>query len=161
MKVGVISDTHIPFAANDLPKSIYENFKGVELILHAGDLAEMSVLEKLKKICKTVAVRGNMDSHAVKKALAQKEIIKVRNFTLGLIHGEGPPSGICDLVREAFRGEKVDAIVFGHSHSPLCETHNGILYFNPGSPTDKIFSSFNSYGILEINDKIEGRIIRL
>ena len=55
----------------------------------------------------------------------------------------------------------MDAIVFGHSHSPINEVHDGILFFNPGTPTDKVFATFNSFGILEVNDKIKGRILRL
>ena len=52
-------------------------------------------------------------------------------------------------------------LVFGHSHQPMNEIKDGILHFNPGSPTDKIFAPFNSYGILEINDKINGKIIKI
>lgn len=161
MKIGVISDTHIPYAAEDLPKKIYDDFKDADLILHAGDLVEQSLLDKLNEIAKTIAVKGNMDSHALKKILAEKEIIKVGNFRIGLTHGEGSPQGLMELVKKHFHNDKVDCIVFGHSHTPVCETRDNILFFNPGSPTDKIFAHFNSYGILEVNDKIEGRIIRL
>ena len=55
----------------------------------------------------------------------------------------------------------MDVIVFGHSHSPVNELRDGILFFNPGSPTDKIFAKYNSYGILTINKEIKGEIIRL
>ena len=60
MKIGVISDTHIPFTAEDLPEKVYEDFQNVDLILHAGDLAEESLLDKLNKVAKTIAVKGNM-----------------------------------------------------------------------------------------------------
>ena len=63
-------------------------------------------------------------------------------------------------IRDRFKG--VDAIIFGHSHEPVNMVKNGVLFFNPGSPTDKIFAKANSYGILEITDKkIEGKILRL
>lgn len=161
MKIGVISDTHIPFTGEDLPEKVYEDFRDVDLILHAGDLAEESLLDKLNKIAKTIAVKGNMDSHALKKTLSEKEIIKAGKFKIGLIHGEGSPEGLIDLVKRQFEKNKVDCIVFGHSHIPLCEKRENILFFNPGSPTDKIFAPFNSYGILDIGKKIEGKIIRL
>ena len=77
------------------------------------------------------------------------------------MHGEGSPEGLIDLVKRQFEKNKVDCIVFGHSHIPLCEKRENILFFNPGSPTDKIFAPFNSYGILEIGEKVEGTIIRL
>jgi hypothetical protein len=67
-----------------------------------------------------------------------------------------------ELVAQIFEKDKVDIIVFGHSHNPVNETRDGILYFNPGSPTDKMFSPYNSYGIIEINENsVEGKIIKL
>jgi putative phosphoesterase len=161
MKIGVISDTHIPFAGEDLPDKIYQDFKNVDLILHAGDIVEESLLEKLNKLAKTIAVKGNMDSHSLKKKLPVKQIIKVKKFKIGLTHGEGTPQGLVDLVKKQFEKDKVDCIVFGHSHAPLCEKRGNMLFLNPGSPTDQIFSPFNSYGILEIDDKIEGKIVRI
>lgn len=158
-KIGVISDTHIPMAAPDLPESIYREFRGVDMILHAGDLIEMSVLKKLQTMAPTHAVYGNMDSHEVKAALVKKDTIKVGGFKIGLIHGCGAPAKLVDVVSEEFSG--VDAIVFGHSHSPVCERIGKTLFFNPGSPTDKIFAAYNTLGILEVAEEIKGRIIRL
>ena len=63
-------------------------------------------------------------------------------------------------VKEAFQ-EKLDVIVFGHSHTPLCEWQEGTLFFNPGSVTDTIFAPYRSCGILEINDEVKGTIVRL
>jgi len=160
MKIGVLSDTHIPRAAADIPKRIYEEFKDVDLILHAGDLVELDILEKLKKIAPVRAVHGNMDSKEVSSVLPEKDIIEVGDkFRIGLMHGRGSPRNLIGLVKTQFNN--VNVIVFGHSHSPVNEVQNGILFFNPGSPTDKIFASYNSFGILEVNDTIKGRIIRL
>ena len=64
-------------------------------------------------------------------------------------------------MQESFKNDKVDAIVFGHSHQPLVMRQGGVLFFNPGSPTDDIFAPYKSVGILEIHDTIEGRIIKL
>ena len=158
-KIGVISDTHIPRAAKELPKSIYREFRGADMILHAGDLIELSVLEKLQDMAPTHAVSGNMDMPEVKEALRQKKIINVNGFKIGLFHGYGHPAKIVGIVSREFSG--VDVIVFGHSHSPLCERIKNTLFFNPGSPTDKIFAAYNSFGILEVGEKITGRIIRL
>lgn len=158
-RIGVISDTHIPRAASDLPERVCREFQGVDMILHAGDLIEMSVLKKLRDIAPTRAVSGNMDTHEVKEALPQKETINVGGFKIGLMHGYGPPAKVIDVVSKEFRG--MDVIVFGHSHSAFCERINDTLFFNPGSPTDKIFAVYNSFGILEIGEEITGRIIRL
>lgn len=158
-RIGVLSDTHIPKAAQDLPEKVYKELRSVDMIFHAGDLVEISVLEKLQDIAPTHAVCGNMDTQEVRAALPQKDTITVLGFKIGLIHGYGPPGRITEAVRSEFN--RVDAIVFGHSHSALSKEIKKTLFFNPGSPTDKIFAVYNSFGILEIGDKITGRIIRL
>ncbi|MEA3305624.1 MAG: metallophosphoesterase family protein [Candidatus Omnitrophota bacterium] len=161
MKIGVLSDTHIPRTTSKLPDEIYGAFKDVDLILHAGDFTEFPVLDELKKLAKTEAVCGNMDSHGIQKALPAKRIIKAGKFVIGLIHGYGAPSTLMDTVKDEFSGEHADVIIFGHSHLPVNEIKNGILFFNPGSPTDKIFAKYNSYGILMINNGIKGEIIKI
>jgi len=81
MKIGVISDTHIPVNSDSIPKKVLEAFKGVDMVIHAGDLVDLSVIDTLKGACKEViAVAGNMDSQKVKTKLPEKEIIKVGNF---------------------------------------------------------------------------------
>lgn len=159
-RIGVISDTHIPKAAQDLPERVYREFASADMILHAGDLVEMSLLERLEKIAPTHAVFGNMDMADVKAALPQKDVIKVGGVKIGLIHGYGPATKVAEAVSKEFG--RVDIIVFGHSHVALCQKIKNTLFFNPGSPTDRIFAACNSFGILEIGEKgIEGTIIRL
>ncbi len=160
MKIGVISDTHIPHTASKLPGEIYNAFRDVELILHAGDFVEMAVLDELNKLAKTEAVHGNMDSHAIQKLLPDKKVVGAGKYKIGLIHGFSSPFNLIDAVKKEFP-EKVDIIVFGHSHSPINETRDGILFFNPGSPTDKIFAKYNSYGIITVNKTINGEIVKL
>lgn len=161
MKIGVISDTHIPGTAKDMPAVIYNEFKNVDLIVHAGDFVEIDFLNRLRDLKKTVAVYGNLDSNEVVDALKAKEVIEAGRFRIGLVHGWGPPGGLIKRVEDEFKGEKIDSIIFGHSHRAMNETKNGILFFNPGSPTDKIFAPFNSYGVLEVTDKINAKVIKL
>ena len=68
-----------------------------------------------------------MDPGATRKTLPTKLIIEVGHFKIGLTHGFGPPSGLMEIVRSQF--DKVDAIVYGHSHSPVNQTNGGILFF--------------------------------
>ncbi|MCM8799551.1 MAG: metallophosphoesterase [Candidatus Omnitrophica bacterium] len=153
VKIGVISDTHIPERAKTIPNKVLDSLKEMDLILHAGDLVEMKVLEILKSICKNVkAVYGNMDSSEVIKNLPQKELISVEGLCIGLFHGWGAPWGLIQLLNRVFKDDNPDIIIFGHSHQPFNKKEKDILYFNPGSPTDKIFSLYNSYGILEIDN---------
>lgn len=162
IRIGVISDTHIPDRTAGIPQKILDGFKNVDMIIHAGDLVELSVLQDLKSVCKKViAVYGNMDSPETREKLPEKEIIKAGKYKIGVIHGYGHPAKLVELVGQQFKGDDVDVIIFGHSHLPFNEKRGGILYFNPGSATDKIFSPYNSYGIIELNDTIEAQIIKI
>lgn len=160
MRIVVLSDTHMPRSAEDLPAAVYEEIKKSDMIMHAGDFVEIEILNKLRKLKPTNAVCGNMDSQAIRDELKQKMIIEIGKFKIGLIHGYGAPAGLIDTVKAEFTG--VDAIVFGHTHSPVNTSKDGILFFNPGSPTDTVFAKTNSFGILEITDDgIKAKIEKL
>jgi len=161
MKIVVISDTHIPDRAKELPQRIVDEFKGADLIIHAGDFTNKEVLEKLKSSAQVKAVHGNMDPIEIVAKLPRKEIVKCGKFNIGIFHGSGNPDGIVVQLQNEFQNDKVDIIIFGHSHKPMNEKIGKILFFNPGSPTDKFFAPFNSFGIIEINDKISAKIVKL
>ena len=160
MKILVLSDTHIPRVAQDLPDNIYAEIKSADMILHAGDFIDVEVLESLKKLKRVHAVYGNMDSPELRRTLKDKAIIQAGNFKIGLIHGYGAPRELMETVKAEFTN--VDAIVFGHSHIATNIQKDGILFFNPGSPTDTVFATTKTYGILEVTDnKIEGKIFTI
>lgn len=162
MKIGVISDTHIHRPDDEFPKQLIEGLTGVDLILHAGDLVDISVLNRLQKIARVIAVHGNMDSNAVRGTLLEQEIISVEKIKIGLVHGWGPPMGLIDRVKEVFLTKNVDVIIYGHSHIAATKQLDNILFINPGSPTDKIFAPYNSYAILNIEGRqIDAKIIKL
>ncbi len=159
MKIGIVSDTHIPRAARELPAELLRGLAGVDLILHAGDILEPSVLDDLRAIAPVEAVRGNMDNHPATRELPVKRIISVAGRSIGLTHGSGTPQGLPARVMRMFEG--VGCIVFGHSHLAFNETINGVLLFNPGTPTDRRFAKSHTFGIIEIGETITGRIICL
>lgn len=162
MRICVISDTHIPDRASDIPQKVLEELKSADMVIHAGDFADISVLRKLRSLHNNVkAVWGNMDGQEIRNELPQKEILKIGKHKIGITHGFGPPNKLIEFLKEAFKQDNVNLIIFGHSHSSFNEKVEGILFFNPGSLTDKIFSAYNSYGIIEINDKIEAKIVKL
>jgi putative phosphoesterase len=162
VKIGVISDTHIPDRAKAIPQIILDEFKKVDMVIHAGDFVDLNVLKTLRNVCTDVrAVWGNMDPYEIRKGFSEKEIIKVANYRIGVTHGYGHPDKLIELTTKIFKDDRVNIIIFGHSHKPVNEKKDDILYFNPGSPTDKVFSPYNSYGIIEITDKIEARIVKL
>ena len=163
-KIVVLSDTHLPVRATKIPKQIIEQFKDANLIIHTGDFQTMEVVNNLESYGNFIGVTGNMDSDDVADKLPEKAIINIRNnskeFRIGVTHGSGPPEGLSERVLHFFE-EKLDCTVFGHSHKPLNEKIGNTLMFNPGSPTDTVFTTINTFGILKINNEINGEIINL
>ena len=157
MRVGVISDTHLRSYDRDLAKKLAEHFKDVQMILHAGDITELSVLDMLEAP-QVIAVLGNMDGFAAAQSLPAKRELKLEGFQIGLIHGYGPPNGLEERVRREF--DDVDAIVFGHSHKPTNYLLNGVLYFNPGSAAGGRGHP-KTVGMLTLGDSISGEIIEI
>ncbi|MGB9629079.1 MAG: metallophosphoesterase family protein [Thermodesulfobacteriota bacterium] len=158
MKIGVISDTHLKEPHSEFRKMIEEHFKEVDRIIHAGDFIDLSIAEYLSGQKELIAVCGNMDPPEIREAFPQKKVFQLGGFRIGLIHGGGPPFGLESRVREAF--DKVDAIIYGHSHTPANHQVKGIYFFNPGSPT-RSFIRHGTIGILNIGEKIEGEIIKI
>ncbi|MDP6547903.1 MAG: metallophosphoesterase family protein [Candidatus Woesearchaeota archaeon] len=163
-KIVVLSDTHIPVRTAKIPEQIIEQFKDADLIIHAGDFQTIDVVNSLADYTNFIAVCGNMDSEDVADKLPEKIILNIKNgnkeFKIGVTHGSGAPEGLPERVLHFFE-EKLDCIIFGHSHKPLNEKMNNTLMFNPGSPTDTVFATINTFGILTIDDEIKGEIIKI
>jgi putative phosphoesterase len=158
MKIGVVSDTH----SYTIPQQLLDDFKRVDLIIHAGDFCTMKDLKIFKKIQIVRAVFGNMDGLELRQVLPEREVFEAGGITVGLCHGHGSPQHVLEHVRKEFKKEKPDIVIFGHSHQPMNETIDHVLYFNPGSPTDVVRAPYCSYGILEIsNGKVSGKIIKV
>lgn len=124
MKIGVISDTH-----NYFDPRIPILFKGVEHIIHAGDVGNAEILSQLEKIAPVTAVTGNTDDAML--PLKSIEVFELGRYKFYLQHIVEPntlPAFLSDRVQR----EKPDVIVFGHTHKPFNKTLHGIWYFNPG-----------------------------
>ncbi len=126
--VGVISDTHGLIR----PEAI-EVLRGSELIVHAGDVGDPDVLEALRAVAPVVAVRGNNDRGSWAKALRETEVVEVGDVLLYVLHDIHTLD--LDPVAAGFR-----AVISGHSHEPLAEERNGVLYLNPGSAGPRRFN---------------------
>ena len=158
MRVIVTSDTH----SEDLPVALIEDIKRSDLVIHVGDFCDIKVYQYLKTLKELRAVYGNMDGLELRRVLPKQEVLQCEGVRIGLFHGEGAPEGIVSRVRERFKNEDVQAIIFGHTHEAMNEILDGILFFNPGSPTDKIRAKSRSYGILDVNGcEIKGKIVKL
>ncbi|MDO5822950.1 metallophosphoesterase [Methanobrevibacter sp.] len=151
MLIGLISDTHIPDRAKEIPQKVIDSFKDVELILHAGDLTSPEVIEELEKIAPVMAVQGNMDRvNGIK--LPKARIIEVEELRIGLVHGEVYPRADTQQLLYLARELNADILVSGHSHQPKIEQIENVLLLNPGSPIVPRLAD-RTVMLLEINEK--------
>jgi len=158
MRVGVLSDTHLRAPDESFKRLMRERFSDVDAVIHAGDIVSPAVLDYLSA-WELYAVAGNMDGWEIAKRLPEKRVITLGGVDIGVIHGGGAPSGLEERVLSSFNA--VSCIVFGHSHNPVNKMKNGVLLFNPGSPTDSRFTKKNSIGYLTIGEDISGEIVYL
>jgi uncharacterized protein len=149
IRVGILSDTHLPIPTDDFVRNMKRVFSNVDMILHAGDITSKEVLDYLAG-WDLRAVYGNMDEFNVKSILPDKRIEEIEGRRIGIIHGWGGPHGIEDLVMREFKD--VDAVVFGHSHVPLNTRSGGVMLFNPGSFRGRYMHP-GSMGIMEIDKR--------
>lgn len=158
MKVGVISDTHLPTMGKGLPKGVLRAFQGVDLILHAGDITDRAVLDELRAIAPVEAVAGNMDDpdHL---GLPYKKVLTLGRFRVGLIHGKYRIDVQKELIRREF--DPVDLIVYGHSHIPFWGKVGDVLFLNPGSPTDNWHAPYHSVAVLEVGETLSAEIVHI
>jgi putative phosphoesterase len=159
--IAVISDTHLPRGRRRIPDACVDWLRRADLIVHAGDLTTLAVLEELRGYGATVAVRGNVDDAAVCAGLPSSAEIELDGAHVAVVHDAGPRAGRLARMRTAFPG--ADAVIFGHSHIPLHETApDGFQIFNPGSPTDKRRAPQHTMGLARVRQgRIAFRLIEL
>jgi uncharacterized protein len=154
MKIVVLSDTHLPKRNRGLPPRLLEELQDVDLIIHAGDWQTIDVYHQLQTYGRVEGVYGNVDNDDVTRLLPSKKIVEAGGFRIGITHGHGKGKTTEKRAIAAFEGEKVDCIIFGHSHIPVKRYEDNLLIFNPGSPTDKRRQKFFSFGVISLSDKI-------
>lgn len=151
MLIGLISDTHIPDRARELPKNVISAFQNVDLILHAGDLTSMEVIDELEKIAPTIVIQGNMD-RAAGIILPNAKVIEAEGIKIGIAHGEVYPRADTQQLLYLAKQLGADILVTGHSHQPKIEQIDGVLLLNPGSPIVPRLAD-RTVMLLEINNK--------
>ncbi len=151
MRIGLISDTHIPSMGAEPPPQVAQAFEGVDLILHAGDVYVPSCIEWLERIA---PVRSTESWVGVLREGASRmqdpKVVEVEGHSIGLVHQlflpgmsddvfpgaiatQFPPRSSLSGALQSIFGRTVDIVVFGYTHVPLVETHQGVLFVNPGS----------------------------
>jgi putative phosphoesterase len=145
--IAVLADTHMPKGSRRMPDRCLELISRAEAVIHAGDFVAGSVLEQLRALTPTVyAVHGNVDEPGLMRALPETTVVGVGGRRVAVIHDAGPARG--RLARLRARFPTADAVVFGHSHLPLLESHDSFQIFNPGSPTERRRAPRRSMGLL-------------
>lgn len=153
MKVGVISDTH-----NFLDDRVPALFKGVEHIIHAGDVGASGILAELEQIAPVTAVSGNTDLGLPLKEIEVFELGRHKFLLQHIVVPETPAVLLSDRIQR----EKPNVIVFGHTHKPFNKTINGIWYFNPGYAGKARFNLERSVALLHFQrDKIKAEFLKL
>jgi putative phosphoesterase len=143
--IGVISDTH-----NYLDPLIPSLFAGVHHILHAGDIGLPAIILRLGQIAPVTAVLGNTDDSGFH--YKQIEVVEVAGRKFLVQHIVSPQS-VAEPIKARIAQERLDVVVFGHTHKPFCETIGGVLFFNPGYAGKSRFGLQRSVAIVHCENK--------
>ena len=148
--VGIISDTH-----GLLRPEAEAALQGSDVIVHAGDVGDPEILTRLDRIAPVTVARGNVDREPWTSRLRDTEVVQARGLSLYVIHDLGALN--LDPVKSGY-----GAVISGHSHHPLIEEKNGVLYINPGSAGARRFDLPATVARAEISgEAIDARIIEL
>jgi putative phosphoesterase len=162
VQLAIISDTHLPKGARRLPEECVARLKAADLILHAGDLSVVGVLNHLESIGPPIAaIHGNVDDAEVRRRIPARRVVEADGVRIGMLHDSGPAEGRLERMRKRFPG--AHAVVYGHSHIPLHEqAEDGFQIFNPGSPTERRRQPGYTMGMAEVaNGAIAFELIAL
>lgn len=150
MRALVVSDTHLGAGALDrLPAEVWRMVDEADVVLHAGDVVDGALLDALAERAPVHAVLGNND-HGLGGRLPERLEVDLAGVPVGMVHDSGPTAGRPDRLRRWFPTARV--VVFGHSHDPLVEDHDGLLLVNPGSPTQRRRQPVHTVAWLELAD---------
>ena len=141
MRIGVISDTH-GLLRSEAEKAL----RGVDLIVHAGDVGKQEILAKLKRIAPVFAVRGNVDTESWAKELPESAVVEADGANLYVLHNLRQ----LDLKPE---GSGFDAVISGHTHQAEQWERNGVLYLNPGSAGPRRFRLPVTLALLDLSEQ--------
>ena len=165
MRIGLITDTHMPSARKRLWGEVATAFAGVDLIWHGGDIIWPSVLDELEELAPTFAARGNNDVGWKDPRVAFTQWLDVDGYKLAMVHDMEPEDEPIELLcKQYLGGRHADVIVTGHTHRERLDWRQDVLQINSGSPTHPHLWStrLGTVAILEVDSGgIRAEIIRL
>jgi hypothetical protein len=149
MLIGVISDTH-----GLLRPEALAALRGVEHILHAGDVGDIAILDALREIAPVTAIRGNVDVSGACAELPATDVVELGGKLFYLVHS------VHDLDIDPVAAE-VAMVVSGHSHKASVEVRGDVVFFNPGSAGPRRFSLPVTVGFVTVEDGVEAGVMEL
>jgi putative phosphoesterase len=150
MLIGIISDTHGLLRPDALAA-----LQGSDRIIHAGDIGDSEILDRLSEIAPVTAVRGNVDRESWAKNIPETNLLECDGTSIYVLH-------ILERLDLNPQAAGISAVIYGHSHVPKQEMNDGVLYFNPGSVGPRRFKLPVTVGKLMVEaGKIRGEIIQL
>jgi putative phosphoesterase len=154
MRLLLISDTHVPKRARELPSRIWREVEKADVVVHAGDWVEVSLLDELEsRSRRLVGVAGNNDGPDLWARLPEVATVELDGVRLAVVHETGSAKG--RETRCAATFPDADVLVFGHSHIPWdTVADNGLRLLNPGSPTDRRSRPHHTYMTAAIHEGV-------
>lgn len=136
MRLGLLSDTHLPNATFGAWGTILEGLRGVDMILHAGDIQGAGVLDSLESVAPVVAALGNNDRGPLEAdpRVSPIHVLEIEGWRVGLVHDLEPEDRPMERVVEGLFRTPLDLVVSGHTHFERMEVWGGMVHINPGSP---------------------------
>lgn len=152
MRLLLISDTHLPKRAKDLPMPVWAAVESSDVVVHAGDWVEEALLDRLEaRSRRLVGVWGNNDGPGLRRRLPEVAHVEVYGLRVSVVHETGSATGREQRCAAAYRD--TDVLVFGHSHIPWDTTADtGLRLLNPGSPTDRRRQPFPTYMTVDVEN---------
>ena len=145
MRIVLLSDTHIPYRAKDLPAPLWAAIESADVVIHAGDWVDVALLDELDaRATRLVGCWGNNDAPALRSRLPERADVVLGGVRFTVVHETGAAAG--REKRMAADYPDTDVLVFGHSHIPWdTAAESGLRLLNPGSPTDRRRQPFHTY----------------
>jgi putative phosphoesterase len=159
VRLLLISDTHVPKRARDLPRQVWDEVAVADVVVHAGDWADVTLLDLLEsRARRVIGVAGNNDGSEFTGRLSEEVHVELAGVRFTVVHDTGPTQGREARCMERF--PRTDVLVFGHSHIPWdTVAENGMRLLNPGSPTDRRRQPSHTYMTTKILDGRLGPVL--
>lgn len=151
MRVGVISDTH-----GNLPGDVFEAFRGVDHILHAGDVGPVDILLELESLAPVTAVFGNTDGFELRQRCTEVAELELEGHTIVVVHGDRFGTPTAERLRAAYPQARI--IAYGHTHQAAIDTLAGVTTINPGSAGAPKIGSMPTVAVIALERGVDPRV---